>query len=61
MEQALNLVERFGGSVVFLVVFIDQLGLPIPSVPILLAFGALAGSGRIDPVVGLGAATLASL
>lgn len=61
VEQALNLVERFGGSVVFLVVFIDQLGLPIPSVPILLAFGALAGSGRIDPVVGLGAATLASL
>src|SRR5688500_3972477 len=61
MEQVLDFVERHGGPVVFLVVFLDQLGLPIPTVPLLLAFGALAGSGRIDPVSGLLLALVASL
>lgn len=50
MEQLLDFVGRHGGPVVFVVVFLDQLGLPIPTIPILLAFGALAGSGQIDPV-----------
>ena len=61
MEQALAFVERFGGSVVFAVVFIDQLGFPIPSIPLLLTFGALAGSGRIHPVPSLLGATGASV
>ena len=60
-EQALDFVGRFGAPVVFLVVFIDQLGVPLPSPPMLLAFGALAGAGRIDPVLGLLAAVCGSL
>jgi hypothetical protein len=50
MEETLHFVERHGRSVIFAIVFLDQLGLPIPTIPILLALGALAGSGRIDPV-----------
>jgi membrane protein DedA with SNARE-associated domain/rhodanese-related sulfurtransferase len=60
-EQALDFVGRFGAPMVFLVVFIDQIGVPIPSPPMLLAFGALAGAGRIDPVLGLLAAVAGSL
>ena len=52
LEQALEFVGRFGAPVVFLIVFIDQLGVPLPSPPMLLAFGALAGAGRIDPGLG---------
>lgn len=61
MEHALEFVGRHGAVVIFAVVFLDQLGLPLPSVPMLLAFGALAGTGRIAPVSGLLLATLASL
>jgi membrane protein DedA with SNARE-associated domain/rhodanese-related sulfurtransferase len=53
MGHLLDLVARHGGALVFAIVFLDQLGLPIPSVPVLLAFGALAGSERIDPVQSL--------
>ena len=53
MDQILTFVERHGGSVVFVTVFLDQLGLPIPTIPLLLGFGALAGAGRIDPSLGL--------
>jgi len=61
MNQLLDLVERFGGSVVFAIVFLDQLGFPIPTIPILLGLGALAGGGRIEPVSGLLVAIVASL
>jgi membrane protein DedA with SNARE-associated domain len=61
MEHVLDIVERHGGSVIFVIVFLDQLGLPIPTVPILLALGALAGSGKLDPVSGLFLAMAACL
>jgi membrane protein DedA with SNARE-associated domain len=61
MERALELVGRHGNGIVFGIIFLDQLGLPIPTVPILLAFGALAGIGRIDPLQGLLLALLGSL
>ena len=60
-EQALDFVGRFGAPVVFVLVFLDQLGVPIPSPPMLLAFGALAGAGRIHPLLGLLAAVAGSL
>jgi membrane protein DedA with SNARE-associated domain len=51
MHQALDFVTRHGAPVVFAIIFLDQLGVPLPSPPLLVAFGALAGSGRIDPVL----------
>jgi membrane protein DedA with SNARE-associated domain len=61
MQEALDFVSRHGGSVVFAILFVDQLGVPLPSVPVLLAIGALAGTGRIDPLVAFGAAVAGSL
>lgn len=61
MEQVLAFVGKHGNAVVFAVVFLDQLGLPIPTLPILLAFGALAGSGTLDPLTSLAVATVACL
>ena len=46
MELALDFVARYGVPVVFVIVFLDQLGVPLPTPPILLALGALAGAGR---------------
>jgi membrane protein DedA with SNARE-associated domain/rhodanese-related sulfurtransferase len=46
MDQALHFLLRHGYAILFFVVLIEQLGLPIPAVPVLLAMGALAGTGR---------------
>lgn len=57
----IDFIERFGMALVFAVLFIDQLGLPMPATPIVLALGALAGSGSIEPVSALLVGTVASL
>src|SRR5262245_50432009 len=41
MEQALRFVETHGVPVVFVYVFLRQLGVPIPGAPGLMMFGAL--------------------
>ncbi len=48
MNETLQFLYRHGYSLVFVWVFAEQLGLPVPSVPLLLAAGALAGSGRMN-------------
>ena len=45
MHQLLDFLIRHGYSVLFGVVLAEQAGLPIPSMPVLLAVGALIGSG----------------
>lgn len=37
-----------GPLVLFLIVLAEQMGLPLPAVPVLLAMGAMAGSGRFS-------------
>jgi membrane protein DedA with SNARE-associated domain/rhodanese-related sulfurtransferase len=61
VNDVLDFMGRHGLSVVYLSVLLDQLGLPIPTIPILLGLGALAGSGHIHPVGGLLAALAGSL
>jgi membrane protein DedA with SNARE-associated domain/rhodanese-related sulfurtransferase len=41
-------MSQYGGIVLFAIVFGEQIGLPIPAIPVLLAAGALAGAGRMD-------------
>ncbi|HEX5011245.1 MAG TPA: VTT domain-containing protein [Planctomycetota bacterium] len=53
MESLLDIIGRYGGPVIFALIFLDQLGFPIPTAPLLLALGALAGSGRIEPLTAL--------
>jgi membrane protein DedA with SNARE-associated domain len=43
------------------VVFLEQIGLPIPTVPFLLAAGALSGMGKLDFLGALGLALFAAL
>src|SRR5579872_5226901 len=47
MHSAMGFLFRHGYVVIFIVVFIEQTGLPIPSSPVLLAAGALAGFHRL--------------
>ena len=48
MNDAVELLVRYGEAVVFAVVLAEQIGLPVPAVPVLLAAGALAGAGKIS-------------
>lgn len=51
MEATVAFVLRHGLEFVFLLVFAEQIGLPLPATPVLLAAGALAAGGHL----GLGA------
>jgi membrane protein DedA with SNARE-associated domain len=41
-------MSQYGGIVLFAIVLGEQIGLPIPAIPVMLAAGALAGTGRMD-------------
>jgi membrane protein DedA with SNARE-associated domain len=43
-------LEHYGAALIFAVLFLDQAGAPIPATPLVLALGALARRGTIDPV-----------
>jgi membrane protein DedA with SNARE-associated domain/rhodanese-related sulfurtransferase len=47
MNQILEFLLRHGYSMLFAWVLAEQLGLPMPSAPVLLAAGALVGRGRM--------------
>ena len=51
MKDTLQFLIHHGYSVLFFWVFAEQLGLPVPAIPLLLAAGALAGSGRMNLAV----------
>ena len=53
MHGILEFLLRHGYLVLLAWVFAEQGGLPIPSIPLLLAAGALAGAGHLNLVVAL--------
>ena len=61
MSESVEFLIRHGYAVVFGWVLAEQIGLPIPAVPVLLAAGALAGTGKLHLGLALGGAVLASL
>src|ERR1700730_5988519 len=61
MDQIVAFLLRHGYAVIFAAVLAEQIGLPIPSTPVLLAMGALAGDGKYGFAAALGLASLASL
>ncbi|HEV8439660.1 MAG TPA: VTT domain-containing protein [Methylomirabilota bacterium] len=61
MTSPLDVLVQHGYAVVFGWVFAEQIGLPIPAIPILLAAGALAGTGRLSLLPVLILAAVASL
>jgi len=61
MTETLEFVLRHGYMLVFAWVFAEQAGLPIPSAPLLLAAGALAGTHRMVLGEAIGFAVLGAV
>lgn len=61
MTDLAEFLMNYGGPALFAIVFAEQAGLPLPSAPWLLAAGALAADGKLNPVLAVGAAALAAL
>jgi len=61
VHTTIEFLSRHGYLVLVSWVFAEQVGLPIPSIPILLAAGALAGAGRLSFPVSLLCCVLAAM
>src|SRR6185503_12993471 len=61
MNETLEFLMRHGPVLVFAAVFVEQIGVPLPAAPWLLAAGALAATGEINWLVAIGVATVGSL
>lgn len=61
MDSALELLKESGYLALFFTVLLDQLGVPLPSLPLLMAAGALVGLGHLSALPVLGVVVLASL
>jgi len=61
MNSALELLKESGYFALFFTVLLDQLGVPLPSLPLLMAAGALVGLGHLSALPVLGVVVLASL
>ena len=48
MSQINQFLVSYGGLILFLIVFVEQSGVPLPAAPFLLAAGALAAGGDIS-------------
>jgi membrane protein DedA with SNARE-associated domain/rhodanese-related sulfurtransferase len=61
MNETPDLLVRHGITILFAAVFIEQIGIPLPAAPWLLAAGALAGAGKMNWLLALAAAASSSL
>jgi membrane protein DedA with SNARE-associated domain/rhodanese-related sulfurtransferase len=61
MNEATHFIIRHGLPLVFGAVLLEQMGLPLPAAPWLLAAGALAATGRFNLFLGLAATVIACL
>jgi membrane protein DedA with SNARE-associated domain len=61
MDGTVEFLLRYGYLLLSVVVLAEQIGLPIPAVPVLLGVGALAGNGKMSLAIALGVAVAASL
>jgi membrane protein DedA with SNARE-associated domain len=61
MKGVIPFLIQHGYAIVFIWVFGEQIGLPVPATPMLLAAGALAGEGQLNFAIALGVAALGAL
>lgn len=61
MDDTIGFLVGHSYLVVFVLVFAEQVGLPLPALPILLGIGALSAEGSYSAWVALGVAVVASL
>jgi membrane protein DedA with SNARE-associated domain len=59
LKEAAEFLIKHGYSLLFGWVLVEQIGLPIPAIPLLIAAGALAGSGKIDLALAVSLAVVA--
>jgi membrane protein DedA with SNARE-associated domain len=61
MNDITQFLVGYGGPVLFVIVFAEQAGLPLPAAPWLLAAGALSASGKLNPALAIGMTALAAV
>src|SRR5690242_13561970 len=61
MSQTTQFLINHGLPLVFAAVFVEQMGLPLPALPWLLAAGALSAAGKFNLLLGLAATLFACL
>ena len=61
MRETIDFLVQHGYTVLFAWVLAEQLGLPIPALPLLLAAGALAGAGKLNAGFAIALAVTASI
>ncbi|PWU20909.1 MAG: sulfurtransferase [Verrucomicrobia bacterium] len=61
MSRLTQFLVDYGQPLVFASVLVEQLGLPIPALPVLLAAGALAATGKFNLLLGILLTTLACI
>lgn len=60
-NETLDFLIRHGYAVLFVWVFAEQVGVPLPATPLMLAAGALAGSGQLNLALVVGIPVIAAL
>jgi len=61
MNQLFRFLISHAEAMLFIGVFAEQIGLPLPAVPMLLAAGALSASGALNPVTAVVITVVASV
>jgi membrane protein DedA with SNARE-associated domain/rhodanese-related sulfurtransferase len=61
MNDTIEFFARHGAPLLFAAVFVEQMGLPIPALPWLLAVGALAATGRSSATLAIALTVMACL
>lgn len=61
MNEVSAFMVEYGEVVLAAVVFAEQIGLPLPAIPVLLAAGALAGVGKMNLAVAVSLSVIACL
>jgi len=61
MNETIQFLTEYGPLVLFVVVFVEQIGLPLPALPVLVAAGVLAGTGHLNLWVAFGVTVAAAL
>lgn len=61
MTESTQFLVNHGPPLLFGVVLLEQMGLPLPAPPFLLAAGALSAAGKFSPVLGAGLTVIACL
>jgi len=61
LTDSVHLLERYSAVILPALVVAEQVGIPLPAVPALLAVGALAAQGRVSPLLVIGAIVVVTL